>query len=275
MKHLEKPEIIRMTSRNVVTVFTVAGMIIGYVVLHPLTMVIYQFEFHSSGGGWIETINCVFGRLFRSFDSGMLGMGLLFATIGGTLGYLAGSCLRSLEHKHALISIRERIMHEDVQVLIAGGESEALEFKASLRWDYTENRINKELGLPAVKTIAGFLNGNGGTLLIGVHDTGDVIGLHKDYTTFKHPDRDGVQQHLMQLVAHYFGADICPFIHPVFHRLNGKDLARIYIEPAPHPVYVSIKDKSLFYLRAGNGTRSLGIEEALSYVSGRWKELHG
>jgi len=53
--------------------------------------------------------------------------------------------------------------------------------------------------------------------------------------------------------------------------LKGKDVARIYIEPSPHPVYVSHEDKSFVYLRTGNGTRSLGVEEALSYIAFHWK----
>lgn len=261
-----------MTSQNVVIYFTAIGILIGYAVLHPLTMIIYQFEFNPTHGSWLEIFKSVFHRMFRSFDHGMLGMGVTFAAIGGALGYLAGTCLRSLEHKRSLISIRERIMHEDIRTLISGGESESVEFKQSLRWDFTLERVNKGLGLTVVKTVAGFLNGEGGTLLIGVSDAGTIEGIEKDYSTLKHPDKDGFEQYIMQLLARYCGADICPFIHTFFHRLDGKDIARVYIEPSPHPVYVSLEDASLFYLRTGNGTRSLGVEEALTHVSYHWRD---
>lgn len=273
MNQTTKPEIIRMTSRNIVIYFTVVGIVVGYAVLHPLTMIIYHFEFNPAHGSWIDIFKSVSHRMFRSFDSGMLGMGFIFATIGGALGYISGACLQSLEHKRSLISIRERIMHEDIRTLISGGESESVEFKQSLRWDFTLERVNKGLGLTIVKTLAGFLNGEGGTLLVGISDEGTTEGIEKDYSTLKHPDRDGFQQYIMQLLARHCGADICPFIHTFFHCLEGKDIARIYIEPSPHPVYVSHDDKSLFYLRTGNGTRSLGVEEALSYVSFHWNTL--
>ena len=272
MSRNAKSKSIKVTTRNIVIYFTVAGALIGYVVLHPLTMIIYQFEFNPSAGSFLNMLGSVFNRIFRSFDFGMMGMGATFSMIGGILGFSAGACLKSLDHKRSQISIQERIMREDIRSLIAGGESETVEFKQSLRWDYALERVNKGLGFTVVKTLAGFLNGEGGTLLIGISDAGTIEGIDKDYSTLKHPDRDGFQQYIMQLIDCHCGADICPFIHTIFHGLEDRDVARIFIEPSPHPVYVSHEDKSHFYLRAGNSTRSLGVEEALSYVSYRWKD---
>ncbi len=36
-----------------------------------------------------------------------------------------------------------------------------------------------------LKSIAGFLNGKGGTLLIGVNDFGEILGLANDYWSLK------------------------------------------------------------------------------------------
>jgi hypothetical protein len=66
--------------------------------------------------------------------------------------------------------------------LIAEGESDELEFKSSLRWDYREERINKKLEEVIVKSVAAFANGEGGALLIGISDEGEVLGLER--TTF-------------------------------------------------------------------------------------------
>jgi predicted HTH transcriptional regulator len=71
----------------------------------------------------------------------------------------------------------------DVEALVARGEDENLEFKSSARWDYREGQANKTLEVVIVKTIAGFLNGNGGILVIGVNDDGEVLGLEPDYKT--------------------------------------------------------------------------------------------
>jgi hypothetical protein len=88
----------------------------------------------------------------------------------------------------------------DVEALVASEEDENLEFKSSARWDYREGRPNKALEAGIVKTIAGFLNGKGGFLVIGVNDDGEVLGLETDYKTLgKRPDRDGYQQFLINV----------------------------------------------------------------------------
>jgi hypothetical protein len=58
-----------------------------------------------------------------------------------------------------------------IDVLIQSGEGQNLEFKSSLRWDLNLSQVNKELTKTVAKTVAGFMNGDGGTLLIGVSPT--------------------------------------------------------------------------------------------------------
>ena len=72
----------------------------------------------------------------------------------------------------------------EIRQLLAQVESQHLEFKSSMRWDIKEGRLNKELTNAIAKTIAGFMNSEGGTLLIGVDDHGNVLGLEKDFATF-------------------------------------------------------------------------------------------
>jgi predicted HTH transcriptional regulator len=75
---------------------------------------------------------------------------------------------------------------EDIEKIIGKGlENKFFEFKSSLRWDLKESIINKELEQVVIKTIAAFNNVNGGNLLIGVEDNGNVLGLAFDYKTFK------------------------------------------------------------------------------------------
>ena len=61
--------------------------------------------------------------------------------------------------------------------LIARDESFEVEFKSTARWNLREGCKDKRMEDAVVKTIAGFLNTDGGTLLIGVGDDGRVIGL--------------------------------------------------------------------------------------------------
>jgi DNA-binding response OmpR family regulator len=112
--------------------------------------------------------------------------------------------------------------------LIPKGESENLEFKASLRWDFRLQKVNKELEIKVVETVAGFLNAHdGGTLLIGVSDDGTIVGLENDYQTLKKKNRDGFQAHAYQLLMEAYGKDIASLIHLGFEDVDGKDVCRI------------------------------------------------
>jgi hypothetical protein len=71
--------------------------------------------------------------------------------------------------------------------LIATGENDKLEFKATLRWNIHAERVGKEIEHETLKTIAAFLNSEGGTLLIGVSDSGEILGLDAD--GFENDDR--------------------------------------------------------------------------------------
>lgn len=159
-----------------------------------------------------------------------------------------------------------------VRDLIGGGESDVLEFKSSLRWDLAEQRVNKAIEAMVVKTVAGFLNGDGGTLLIGVGDDGDLLGLTRDFETFrKKPDRDGFELHLQQLFMSAFGeATASLFLTVNFHQIDGRNICQVTVEPSDHPVFVEQTGKqAAFWLRVGNATRSLPIDEAVRYIQTR------
>ncbi len=96
--------------------------------------------------------------------------------------------------------------------LIAAGESAKIEFKSTLRWDVRENRVNKELQKVIAKTVAGLLNSEGGTLVIGVTDDGEVYGIETDVNSLGRKDLDGFFQSLVQTLDNYLGSEFVPFI---------------------------------------------------------------
>ncbi len=159
-----------------------------------------------------------------------------------------------------------------VRNLIAGGENMQVEFKSSFRWDLAEEQVNKKLEGTVVKTIAGFLNSaDGGTLLIGVNDKGSVIGLAEDYATLKAQDRDAFELHLQQIVASKLGEALsATYLTVNFHEIDGKDICQITVDPSNEPVYVESSKQALFYLRIGNLTKFLPVDETVKYVQLRW-----
>src|SRR5262249_15667689 len=104
-----------------------------------------------------------------------------------------------------LTATTETVAAASVEDLIAEGESEELEFKSTLRWDLKEGGVSKKLEDVIMKTVAAFANSQGGTLLIGVDDSGNVLGLESDYHSLGNADRDRFELHLRNLLNQQFG----------------------------------------------------------------------
>ncbi len=157
---------------------------------------------------------------------------------------------------------------EQISRFIASGESEKLEFKSSLRWDYVKGGKNKDLETPIMKTIAGFLNAKGGTLLIGVSPKGEILGLQNDYETFSSdPNRDGFEQRLTQLIGSRLGKEFIQFVATSFTAIEGKDVCWVQVESSPHPVYVEDANDYKFFVRLGNTTQLLNAKEMTEFLS--------
>jgi len=197
---------------------------------------------------------------------------LFYAEIGAMLGLLSLGIYKLLHTRLLRLDALKAELNKDLPSIVRQGEGPLLEFKSSLRWDFQEDRINRGLENAVLKTLAGFFNSYiGGTLLIGVADNGELIGLEKDYQTLKKPNQDGFEQALMTTVSSNLGADLCPFVHVLFHVIDGKEVCRVIVSPSSRPVFLTQGNAQKFFVRTGAGTRDLNIQEALEYVTGRWK----
>jgi hypothetical protein len=154
--------------------------------------------------------------------------------------------------------------------MISRGESAALEFKSSLRWDYQEACKNKVLERVIAKTVAGFANAKGGVLLIGVDDDGNVLGLAPDYKTLQKSNRDGFEQQIIQVIGASLGESVVAFVTVTFHEVEGKDVCQLAVEACDHPVYLTEGGDSALYVRMGNLTKALPVDEAVQYVGSNW-----
>jgi len=159
----------------------------------------------------------------------------------------------------------------EIKDLINMGESNILEYKSSIRWDYNENRINKDLEKVILKTVCGFLNNQGGTLLIGVDDSGNAIGIESDLLTINRKDKDGYFQFLTNKIHEYIGAEILQYIDIKFEKYDEKTICILNIDRSPQPVFLRENNKMIFYTRMGNTTKSLDAEEQHNYIQLHWQ----
>lgn len=155
--------------------------------------------------------------------------------------------------------------------IIAEGEHEGLEFKTSFRWDTHQNKVNKNLEKAVMKTIVAFLNSEGGQLVIGIDDSGKVVGLENDFKSLPKQNTDGFQNHFTNIFHEMIGPEFRQFIELAFQEVDGKQCCLVNVSPASRPTYLKLDNGEEFYIRTGNGTTGLKLSEAASYVDSRWK----
>lgn len=162
-----------------------------------------------------------------------------------------------------------------IEELIAEGESDGLEFKSSLRWDYEQGSLNKKLEDLVVKSAAAFANSDGGTLLIGVSDTGSVLGLENDYASLN-GDRDKYERHLRNMLNQHLGAAfVASKLQITFPMSKGMEICQIEVSPASEPLVIKLKDnndqlKERFFVRNGNSSQEMPLSQMQSYLKSRF-----
>jgi hypothetical protein len=150
--------------------------------------------------------------------------------------------------------------------LLAAGESEGVEFKSTLRTNLHTGQPDEKIHLSALKTIAGFLNAHGGTLMIGVDDDGKVLGLAAD----GFPSEDKMGLHLVNLIRDRIGEVFLPYVHPHFEDEDGQRILIIRCEEGPKPAFVKDGSVHRFYVRGANATAELSGNSVMDYVKARF-----
>jgi len=243
------------------------GALLGVMVLHPLTKLIYWLEIKGSLAGDAQSLK---GFLLQHFQQALSydewPTTLAFALVGIVISFIFAYYNRKLFIQSRAITSLENLLSIDIPSLILNGESETVEFKSSVRWDIKQACINKQLEAVITKSIAGFINHRGGTLLIGVADNGNIIGIDNDYKTIRHKNRDGFECLIVNLVAVRLGQDCCTLVHCSFHTINKKEICRVSIEPSTVPVYVEVGKTAHYFVRTGNATRELDAREAYAHI---------
>lgn len=173
--------------------------------------------------------------------------------------------------KQMVHSASGRVLSRDPKVLIEEGEGLFLEFKETLRYDTRKNEVSKEMERMVIKTIVGFLNADGGTLIIGVNDDGKVIGLDNDYKALPKKNRDGFENHFSMLVKTMIGLSFAKYVSTKFEKIDDKDICVVTVREGHKPAYLISGDKKEdFYVRVGNSTQPFSMSETSEYIKTHW-----
>ncbi|RMH69728.1 MAG: ATP-binding protein [Gemmatimonadetes bacterium] len=178
------------------------------------------------------------------------------------------STIRTFLHEEDILKMKAKLTL--TKSLMSRAESQHVEFKSSARWDRENKRINKDLEMAVIKTIAGFMNAEGGILFIGVDDHQNVVGIQQDYKTVRKQNLDGYELHLTSLISHYLGKDSFRYVDISFISVEDQDVCAIHIQRGDKPVFVDSLNQA-FFVRTGNNTQKLNTKEALEYIKKRFR----
>ncbi|NRP28787.1 MULTISPECIES: DUF262 domain-containing protein [unclassified Aliiroseovarius] len=154
--------------------------------------------------------------------------------------------------------------------MILQGEGQLVEFKSTLRYDMRTGEVNKKLEHVIAKTVAAFMNSEGGSLFIGVDDHGNAIGLDLDYGTLKKADRDGFQLHLGNILDSYLGKDVMKLWKLDWPLYDDKQICHVQVTRANKPVYVTHEGKEEFFVRKEGSSQPLSRAEEHEWNRGRF-----
>ena len=149
--------------------------------------------------------------------------------------------------------------------LVQLGENDQVEFKSTLRWNLHTDKADKKIENACLKTIAAFLNSDGGVLLVGVSDDGSVLGLDKD----QFANEDKLLLHWNSLLKAHLGVEFMQLIRSQVNTFSNKRIITAQCLRAPQPVFFRRENEETFFVRTGNGTYQLKPSEVLAYLDQR------
>ncbi|MFA5856254.1 MAG: ATP-binding protein [Candidatus Pacearchaeota archaeon] len=156
---------------------------------------------------------------------------------------------------------------EEILKLIEKGENEKIEFKSTLRANLHTGEHDRKVENASLKTLVAFLNSEGGTLLIGVNDKGDIIGLEKD--GFENNDK--FNRHFTNLVKERIGNEYLPYMQFEIIIIEGKSVLKIHCFKSDKPVFLKFESNEEFYIRVGASSLLLIGNKLLEYIHHKFK----
>jgi len=166
--------------------------------------------------------------------------------------------------------IRQLLNLKDTEVglkMYAGGEEdEEIEYKSSLIFSPEDHRTNPLKQMEEVlKVIDSFLNTRGGTLYVGVSDTGHGTGLEPDLENdYFNGDRDKLLRAIPDAISLKWGNHIAAsYIESISYDQENKDKTVLIVRIKAHPT--GIPFDGVYYVRVGSTKRKLTKEEYDEY----------
>ncbi|MEJ7569348.1 MAG: type I restriction enzyme endonuclease domain-containing protein, partial [Gaiellaceae bacterium] len=155
--------------------------------------------------------------------------------------------------------------------LLDNDEDDEVEFKSTARWDVREAKRNPAIEDAIVKTVAAFLNTEGGTLIIGVGPDRTIVGLELDYPHVKPANGDGFVNWLTTHLLNAVGSAAVMRTRARIVSHTGAEICRLDVSKSSQPVWAKTsKERRVFFVRMNNSSRAIPKDDLDAYLADRW-----
>ena len=155
----------------------------------------------------------------------------------------------------------------DLDRIVLNGETEIVEFKSTLRTNLHTGKKDPRIEFAILRTLAGFLNTNGGTLIIGLSDDGTPLGIEVDGFL----NEDKMSLHLVNIVKSAMGPQAMTQIHAHFEDYDDSRVMIVRCRKATTAIYVKDGNMEHFFIRTGPSTTELTASQIQDYIRQRFR----
>ncbi len=118
-----------------------------------------------------------------------------------------------------------------------------------------------------LKTLVAYLNTDGGTLLVGVSNDGEALGIENE----GFPNEDKFLLHFKQLIKQHIGLAYAPLIEYAPVPVGEKKILEVDCRKSDEAVFMTPNKKDEeFYIRIGPSSERLTGSKLLEYVGRRY-----
>ncbi len=155
----------------------------------------------------------------------------------------------------------------DCEKIIERGEGERIEFKSALKWNKHRKCDDVEITMGILRTVAAFMNTEGGLILIGIKDDGTTIGIDKSFKNF-----DKANLYFGNKFNKHFETHLSFYCKWDREKFEERNIMIITVKPASKPVYFNPGNDipSEFWIRQGARKTQLEAKDIFQYITNRF-----
>jgi len=179
--------------------------------------------------------------------------------------------LLSKQADHLIEELSILSLSDKIKSGIRKGENKEREFKQTLSLDINTNQKAKYLEKSVLKTVAAFLNTDGGILYIGVADDSSIVGVDLEIAKLYKGSKDSYLKHFKDILKQSIGEDFYPLIDDDLVEVDDKTILIVECKQSTYPCYINDKD---FFVRTNPATDRLEGRKALEYIKRHFDISH-